>query len=169
MAWFQEEKRNFPQLASRDYLPNLWLKYSRTDRQELRRGDCKAAFAALTSEMKASDSHGDRVLWTSLEDFDPETHMAGLADWLQNVKWPKVPKELRDPVSTVCSSVFGLLLDYLFSFACCRRTRRSATQRSQQTICVTHGSLAVAWTLTAFRRICAKTATSAFASTITAT
>lgn len=66
-SWFDEEKRNFPQLASRDVLPNLWLKHARSDRVELRKADCVASFGALTSEMKKCDSHRDQVLWTSLD------------------------------------------------------------------------------------------------------
>jgi hypothetical protein len=65
MSWFAEEKSNFPKLASRDLLPNLWLKYERSDRVPLRKSDCMATFAALTSEMKKM--HADKVLWKTLE------------------------------------------------------------------------------------------------------
>lgn len=65
MSWFKEEPRNFPILASRDLLPNLWLKYERSDRVPLRKSDCMSTFAALTSDMKKT--HADKVLWTSLE------------------------------------------------------------------------------------------------------
>jgi hypothetical protein len=107
MSWFDSEKsHNFPALASRDVLPNLWLKYERSDRTPLNRDDCHKSFATLTAEMRSSATHGVKAVWKSLDDFDAEHQIADLQDWLENVKWPKVGKQLRDPIGhTVCELV----------------------------------------------------------------
>jgi hypothetical protein len=99
MSFFEAEGKthNFPALASRNYLPNLWLKWDRTDRNALKREDCNAAFNQLLRLMKADAAVAKRIAFTDLTSFDPETHMAVVDEFLQSTLWPKVGKELRDP------------------------------------------------------------------------
>jgi hypothetical protein len=61
MSFFEAEGKthNFPALASRNYLPNLWLKWDRTDRNALKREDCNAAFNQLLRLMKADAGSGE--------------------------------------------------------------------------------------------------------------
>jgi hypothetical protein len=100
MSFFKQENesKNFPPLASRNALPNLWLKYSRTDRTPLARDECNASFNALLKELRAHAAFAARAAFTDLASFDPETHMGVLEEFLQSALWPKVPKELKDPV-----------------------------------------------------------------------
>jgi hypothetical protein len=99
MSFFEAEGKthNFPALASRNYLPNLWLKWDRTDRNALKRDECNAAFNQLLRQMKAVPAFARRIEFADLTSFDPETHMAVVDEFLQSVLWPKVGKELRDP------------------------------------------------------------------------
>jgi hypothetical protein len=85
MSFFEAEGKthNFPALASRNYLPNLWLKWDRTDRNALKREDCNAAFNQLLRLMKADAAVAKRIAFTDLTSFDPETHMAVVDEFLQ--------------------------------------------------------------------------------------
>ena len=83
MSWHKEEKSsNFPRLCSRNLLPNLWLKWERSDRTPLSKADARSTFSALIVKgLKNDEAFASKMKFDSLDDFDASRDLSLVSDW----------------------------------------------------------------------------------------